>query len=125
MEDKEDPKQCRICLQDETEDASEFMNPCKCKGSQKYIHKKCFNDWMIKGVNPRSLTHCPTCHYEYKRQLKDGGHEVNIYFALFNELVRQLSIAVISVILGSIIGYQSEWFVSNFGASIYPSTLSS
>jgi len=35
-------KQCRICLE---EDDKEYISPCLCKGSLKYVHLDCLNQW--------------------------------------------------------------------------------
>mmetsp|Transcript_21240 Transcript_21240/g.24059 ORF Transcript_21240/g.24059 Transcript_21240/m.24059 type:complete len:318 (-) Transcript_21240:184-1137(-) len=37
--------QCRICLVS-THDTTNFLSPCKCKGSQEFIHKKCLEEWQ-------------------------------------------------------------------------------
>ena len=35
-------KQCRICLE---EDDKEYISPCLCKGSLKYVHRDCLKQW--------------------------------------------------------------------------------
>ena len=37
-------KECRICL-DEEKDDNKLIIPCKCKGTQKYVHIKCLQTW--------------------------------------------------------------------------------
>ena len=34
---------CRICLEDA--ERSEVIAPCACKGSQKWVHRQCLNNW--------------------------------------------------------------------------------
>ncbi|XP_015162201.1 uncharacterized protein [Solanum tuberosum] len=34
--------QCRICLDNEGED---LIAPCHCKGTQKYVHRSCLDNW--------------------------------------------------------------------------------
>ena len=38
-------RQCRICL--ETENPSTMVAPCDCRGTAKYIHTKCLNDYIF------------------------------------------------------------------------------
>ncbi|KAL3579587.1 hypothetical protein D5086_021091 [Populus alba] len=37
-----DQPQCRICLDNEGED---LIAPCHCKGTQKYVHRSCLDNW--------------------------------------------------------------------------------
>jgi hypothetical protein len=34
--------QCRICLET---DGRDFIAPCKCKGTSKYVHRDCLDHW--------------------------------------------------------------------------------
>ncbi|XP_052487877.1 uncharacterized protein LOC105782931 isoform X2 [Gossypium raimondii] len=37
-----DQIQCRICLEI---DGRDFIAPCKCKGTSKYVHRECLDHW--------------------------------------------------------------------------------
>jgi len=52
---------CRICLEEDTID--NFIYPCKCNGTQKYVHRTCLNEWRKK--NSKN-THCEICNFKYK-----------------------------------------------------------
>lgn len=54
---------CRICL--ETENPEEMISPCQCRGTQKYVHRYCLNQWREQHVN-ESYYRCTECHYRYK-----------------------------------------------------------
>ncbi|KAM0201772.1 hypothetical protein ACHAPI_001823 [Fusarium lateritium] len=44
-----------------------LLSPCKCKGSQKYVHEGCLNAW--RQANPtaaRNYWQCPTCKFTYR-----------------------------------------------------------
>ncbi|KAL2210731.1 hypothetical protein CC79DRAFT_1319588 [Sarocladium strictum] len=87
------PRTCRICLETEepkfpegststfgiaTESSrpvyvsddpelGRLLSPCKCKGSQKYVHEGCLNAWRL--ANPhatRNFWQCPTCKFTYQ-----------------------------------------------------------
>ncbi|KAG6760602.1 hypothetical protein POTOM_037125 [Populus tomentosa] len=45
-----DQPQCRICLDNEGED---LIAPCHCKGTQKYVHRSCLDNWRSTKVNVR------------------------------------------------------------------------
>lgn len=87
------PRQCRICLEvvhptirdDATMPQPESMRPlphvvyesedgrllcpCKCKGSQKYVHEACLNAWRrADPTQKRNYWECPTCRYRYRLQ---------------------------------------------------------
>lgn len=88
------PRQCRICLevvhptihQDttiplpeamrplprvtyESEEDGRLLCPCRCKGSQKYVHEGCLNAWRrADPTQKRNYWECPTCRYRYRLQ---------------------------------------------------------
>ncbi|KAI0385347.1 hypothetical protein F5Y04DRAFT_183957 [Hypomontagnella monticulosa] len=46
-----------------SEDGDRLINPCRCKGSVKYVHEGCLKIWMNQ--NPDAWR-CDRCHYEYR-----------------------------------------------------------
>ncbi|CAJ2511599.1 Uu.00g072240.m01.CDS01 [Anthostomella pinea] len=46
-----------------SEDGDRLCNPCRCKGSVKYVHEGCLKLWMNE--NPNAYK-CSRCHYEYR-----------------------------------------------------------
>uniref|UniRef100_A0A1D1XHQ6 E3 ubiquitin-protein ligase MARCH1 n=1 Tax=Anthurium amnicola TaxID=1678845 RepID=A0A1D1XHQ6_9ARAE len=53
----EDQIQCRICLET---DGRDFIAPCKCKGTSKYVHRQCLDHWRAKKEG-FAFAHCTTC----------------------------------------------------------------
>ncbi|XP_058084747.1 uncharacterized protein LOC131232493 isoform X1 [Magnolia sinica] len=53
--------QCRICLET---DGRDFIAPCKCKGTSKYVHRACLDHWRAvkEGF---AFAHCTTCKAPY------------------------------------------------------------
>ncbi|KAJ4831095.1 hypothetical protein Tsubulata_006093 [Turnera subulata] len=53
--------QCRICLET---DGRDFIAPCKCKGTAKYVHRECLDQWRAvkEGF---AFAHCTTCKAPY------------------------------------------------------------
>jgi len=56
---------CRICF----EGGEDLIAPCRCAGTSKWIHRSCLNRWRISGSNPRSLTNCCECGFQYELEL--------------------------------------------------------
>lgn len=60
-------KQCRICQstnEEEPEIAHTFIRPCKCTGTQAYVHIECLNRW--RATSDTADRYCSVCGYEYK-----------------------------------------------------------
>ncbi|KAJ4830232.1 hypothetical protein Tsubulata_037555 [Turnera subulata] len=52
-----DQPQCRICLDTEGED---LIAPCHCKGTQKYVHRSCLDNWRSTKEG-FAFAHCTEC----------------------------------------------------------------
>lgn len=65
MDDAEEENQCRICLGEETSVENRLFSPCLCRGSQRYIHEQCLQQWRQSHLN-QSLYRCATCLYHYR-----------------------------------------------------------
>uniref|UniRef100_A0A0R3S1H9 RING-CH-type domain-containing protein n=1 Tax=Elaeophora elaphi TaxID=1147741 RepID=A0A0R3S1H9_9BILA len=58
-------KVCRYCLSDD--DISEWLAPCKCIGTMKWVHLSCFEQWLA--FAPYTMKYsCAICNYVYRRQ---------------------------------------------------------
>lgn len=54
------PLLCRICL--DHENAEDFIFPCRCNGSQKYVHQTCLKLWLLHSTREEmELTTCELC----------------------------------------------------------------
>eukprot|EP00537_Pseudo-nitzschia_pungens_P013975 CAMPEP_0172383792 /NCGR_PEP_ID=MMETSP1061-20121228/1600_1 /TAXON_ID=37318 /ORGANISM="Pseudo-nitzschia pungens, Strain cf. pungens" /LENGTH=602 /DNA_ID=CAMNT_0013112139 /DNA_START=455 /DNA_END=2263 /DNA_ORIENTATION=+ len=63
--DDDDEKVCRICLE---EDSPETMiAPCRCKGSSKWVHRECLDEWRTN-EHDRAFSKCTECLFEYYLQ---------------------------------------------------------
>lgn len=86
------PRTCRICLEVvepsfevddssplpaslqprprviyKSEDGGRLICPCKCKGTQKYVHEECLSHWRLADpLQKRNYWECPTCRYRYR-----------------------------------------------------------
>ena len=57
--------ECRICLTDDN-NLGDFMVPCKCIGTNKYIHQKCLDLCRTMMQNSLAYTHCTICLEKYR-----------------------------------------------------------
>ena len=55
-------KACRICLDDEPP----FISPCDCRGTAKFVHRSCLDEWRAQQSVPLAFTHCSVCRFEYE-----------------------------------------------------------
>jgi hypothetical protein len=56
--------QCKYCLESSLEGRDQFISPCDCTGSVKYVHYSCFIRWIILAPEDRKSL-CPICNYTY------------------------------------------------------------
>lgn len=58
--------QCRICFSNEEEQGNRLFSPCLCKGSVKYVHQECLNQWRTSSPGTKTFYECELCHYRYQ-----------------------------------------------------------
>jgi hypothetical protein len=96
---EESDKICRFCY----EGNGELISPCKCSGSQKYLHRDCLEKWRnIAGANNKEQ--CSICRFYYlfeEDSLKRNEYNYNWWknIALF------ISTIIITIIIVIIISY--------------------
>ncbi|BFG35338.1 hypothetical protein CerSpe_216130 [Prunus speciosa] len=106
--------QCRICLES---DGRDFIAPCKCKGTSKYVHRECLDHWRAvkEGF---AFAHCTTCKAPYHlrvhviadrkwRTLKFRFFVTRDIIFIF--LAVQLVIASLAYLVYLIDGFQQFW----------------
>lgn len=57
---------CRICLDDK--EVEDFISPCKCSGTLKYVHRRCFLRWVAERSRGRRFEaqfKCEICNTIY------------------------------------------------------------
>ena len=84
MENNE-AKTCKFCL--DSDGSESMISPCLCKGSQKFVHRSCLDQWRFQHLND-SFVQCTICKYKYKMS--------RIWFA--SVLQHQLTISTLTFI---------------------------
>ena len=94
-----DEKICRICYGGEKYD-NELIHPCLCKGTQKYIHLKCLQEWRkINKDNPEKRDYCEICKYHYAIKEYDDY----LKYKIQNDIVTNMLLFILSIFCGAII----------------------
>lgn len=110
---------CRLCY----DISADVIAPCLCKGSSKWIHRSCLNRWRTAGTNPRSLTHCCECGFQYHlrlhRLMNSDAEERHRQFmrmlaaqSLGVFLLTQLVVIAVGLLMKACDSH--EWFVKLF-----------
>ena len=118
------PRTCRICLEtvqptyhqpsenipgilqpdptvtyDSEDPASgRLLRPCKCKGSSKYVHEGCLQQWRHAdpGYGKRNYWQCPTCGFRYRLQRMTWGRWIS---STTSQIVLTVSIFLLAIFL--------------------------
>ncbi|KAK6627318.1 hypothetical protein RUM44_009795 [Polyplax serrata] len=111
---EEDKKQCWVCFSTEDDDASaEWVRPCKCKGTSKWVHQLCLQRWVDekqKG-NPIGKVSCPQCNTEYIIVYPKMGPLIVILDSLNTAMYKMCPVVAAGVVVGSI-----YWVAVTYGA---------
>ena len=106
---------CRVCL--ETDTIENLIAPCRCKGTQKYIHRHCLDSWREAG-DIRHYSKCNECRYDYKFTNSESlpnsiahGAEVTLHILMY--IVTTIAIVVLIVTEFHIIDHLFNKIFSN------------
>lgn len=63
---------CRICFDQVAppyppdEELGKLISPCVCRGSSRFVHQGCLQQWRVSSANHSNFYQCPTCNYQYQ-----------------------------------------------------------
>lgn len=97
----------RVRYISEDPECGRLMRPCKCKGTQKYVHEGCLRAWRMAAGADRNLWKCPTCLYEYKLNRLSWGAWVSstVVRAALTLLVLVLSVFLLGFVAEPILNF--------------------
>eukprot|EP00658_Telonema_sp_P-2_P057555 TRINITY_DN4599_c0_g1_i4.p1 TRINITY_DN4599_c0_g1~~TRINITY_DN4599_c0_g1_i4.p1 ORF type:complete len:289 (+),score=46.41 TRINITY_DN4599_c0_g1_i4:215-1081(+) len=78
-------RECRICFEKgKTGRMFDLVAPCLCRGTSKYVHRTCLDQWRAQSAS--SFCRCHECHFKYRLQhdLQQGRwtkHRYRLYIA--------------------------------------------
>lgn len=67
----DEPKQCRICFEPETNTCNPLVSPCDCSGSQAFVHLECLNKWIQISGNAT----CGVCTTRFKVRRRNNSEK--------------------------------------------------
>ncbi|KAI0137273.1 hypothetical protein BJ170DRAFT_678125 [Xylariales sp. AK1849] len=80
-----------------------LISPCQCKGSMKYIHENCLQDWRYSDNASDNFYRCRTCGYRYQFERMDWARRARSPILAFFMAV---AIVTISIFLLGFVGDQ-------------------
>lgn len=88
----------RVTYTSEDADLGRLIRPCKCKGSQRYVHEGCLQAWRYTDGSGRrkNMWECPTCRFKYRLERLWFS---NMITNTAMEIVLTLSIMLLAIFL--------------------------
>jgi len=110
----EPAKHCWICFANEDDDYSaQWVTPCKCRGTAKWVHKVCLQRWIDEKQHGKSSVEvaCPQCNSSYIILYPNSGLFVRILDTLDRIICKACPFIAGGVLVGSV-----YWTAVTFGA---------
>lgn len=72
----------RVRYVSEDSAAGRLIRPCKCRGTQKYVHEGCLQQWRHSdpSMGARTYWECPTCKFKYNLERLKWGRTLSSAF---------------------------------------------
>ena len=82
-----------MCFGTDEDIELEWLAPCKCRGTAKWVHTRCLQRWIDEKHkhNPDAEVHCPQCNHLYKIKYPQMG----TFFAKFKVIASTIFILVL------------------------------
>jgi hypothetical protein len=93
----------RVYYISEKPEDGRLISPCRCKGSQKYVHEACLQAWRLaQPMAERNYWKCPTCGFEYRMERLSWGRLVS------NRLTRVLLTLLVFGLTLFVLGFVAD-----------------
>lgn len=99
---------CRFCYE-ESNDIKDFITPCKCSGSVKYVHRSCLDIWRSLNPDGENFNRCNVCKFNYviteleepieEKQKRDDDYYREVSTMLFKHLIIFILVIVFVAIM--------------------------
>ncbi|KAK4146461.1 uncharacterized protein C8A04DRAFT_34928 [Dichotomopilus funicola] len=135
------PRTCRICLEvvnptteiddslagrvfssktrvryvSEDPELGRLISPCRCKGSQRYVHEGCLQAWRnASPLSDRNYWRCPTCQFEYRLQRLRWGRWLSskALRGVLTVVIMVATIFILGFVADPILGFWDDPFGS-------------
>lgn len=105
--------QCRICLEEESDDRN-LIVPCLCRGTQRWVHRRCLDEWRSQDPTSPNFYRCRECQFNYTLVENPEDPEVvsqrNWHYTL--QLTGQMTKLILAILLIILIISLILYFVS-------------
>ncbi|KAK1983186.1 hypothetical protein LZ30DRAFT_588947 [Colletotrichum cereale] len=101
----------RPIYKSEDPESGRLISPCKCKGSQRYVHEGCLRAWRYADATAtRNFFACPTCGYRYKLERLSWANRLRGTFAqiLLTILIFVVAVFILGFIADPILNIWSD-----------------
>ncbi|TSK22627.1 E3 ubiquitin-protein ligase MARCH5 [Bagarius yarrelli] len=108
------PKSCWVCFAtDEDDRTAEWVRPCRCRGSTKWVHQTCLQRWVDEKQRGNSTARvaCPQCNAEYLIVFPKLGPIVYVLDLADRLISKACPFAAAGIMVGSI-----YWTAVTYGA---------
>ncbi|XP_046383335.1 E3 ubiquitin-protein ligase MARCHF5-like [Ischnura elegans] len=112
--EEDEIRQCWVCFATEEDDPNaEWVQPCSCRGTAKWVHQACIQRWVDEKQKGNSLgkVSCPQCNTEYLIMFPKMGSIVLILDTANNLIYRICPFVAAAVVVGSV-----YWSAVTYGA---------
>ncbi|KAK2738305.1 hypothetical protein FQN55_000606 [Onygenales sp. PD_40] len=69
----------RVTYKSSDPESGRLIRPCKCKGTTRYVHEGCLNQWRHTdpSYGSRNFWQCPTCGFQYRLERMRWGRWIS------------------------------------------------
>ncbi|NP_001157399.1 membrane-associated ring finger (C3HC4) 5-like [Acyrthosiphon pisum] len=111
-----EPKHCWVCFgtdDDDYESNRDWVSPCKCRGSTRWVHQDCVQRWVDEKLkeNLSVKAHCPQCHTQYIIVYD----EVNYFVRILNKLDKTAN-QLCPFLAAGVVVSTLYWSAASYGA---------
>jgi hypothetical protein len=114
-------QRARVRYVSEDPSLGRLISPCRCKGTQKYVHEGCLQAWRLASpLSDRNFWRCPTCQFEYRLERLRWGRWLasKPLRAVLAFVIMTFTIFVLGFVADPILNLWLDPFGSIFGAFI-------
>ncbi|XP_071483348.1 E3 ubiquitin-protein ligase MARCHF5-like [Diadema antillarum] len=110
----DDKRTCWVCFATiEDDHSAEWVRPCRCRGTTKWVHQMCLQRWIDEKQRGNSMAKvtCPQCNAEYSITYPELGPIVFILDAVDRFIFKVCPFAAGGIVVGSV-----YWTAVTYGA---------
>lgn len=114
VKSKDSTRYCWVCFATEEEDeGAEWVQPCNCRGTTKWVHQACLQRWVDEKQKVGSVgkVTCPQCQTEYIIVFPNMGILVLILDSVDNFVYKGCPFLAAGIVVGAI-----YWCAVTYGA---------